>query len=346
MPKTLTSKDLTGQTDNSALDAEAAAAEEMMQQARQEQTASDMQEEAGLEEENSYADDYADLANDFEMEDRIEDYTAKKVEEQESNAEETTSETSEETEFQKETAEEEKLAEKAEEPSPAEETVTDESEEAGDDVEIPEVPPEPEKTRSPEEVAEAVKQARETAHQKLMEHYKLTEEQEELLMQEPNKVLPDLAARMYLDLFDSLTRGMQTQMPTLINGVMQMRTAQEKQQKAFFRAWPDLAKAEYVPTIDRIKQQYMLANPNTDMDTAIKEIGAQAWVALRLPLDKLVERTQGKPQIPAPAPKPTNVTHMPANAGSVPSSARQPVQAPSNNPFVQLAEEFLDDDEF
>ena len=75
----------------------------------------------------------------------------------------------------------------------------------------------------------------------------------------------------------------------------------------------------------------------------MKEIGAQAWVALRLPLDELMAHTQDAPQALAPAPV-AAPQHVPASAGNAPHAARVPVQQ-TGNEFTELANEILLDDE-
>jgi hypothetical protein len=242
-------------------------------------------------------------------------------------------------------------AEAAEEETPAEEPEPEEPEpeppaeaaEAEEEVvvpETPEVPEEPENTRTPEEVAEAAKKARESARENLVEQFKMTEEQEEAFAQNPGEFLSNLAADLYLDLYDSMMVGIQTQMPQMVQGIIHTQTTKTKAEQAFFKAWPQLAKPEYKATIDRISDTYSANNRGASQEDAIREIGAQSWVALKLPLDELLALTQTS--APAePEPK-VEIQHVPAGTGAARGNAPKP---PQLNDYEQLAEEFIFEDQ-
>jgi hypothetical protein len=173
-----------------------------------------------------------------------------------------------------------------------------------------------------------------------VEQFKMTEEQEEEFAQDPGKFLSSLAADLYLDLYDSMVTGIQGQMPQLVASAMYTQNARGKAEQSFFKAWPQLAKPEYRQTIDRISETYRMNNKTASADEAIREIGAQAWVALKLPLDQLLALTQTPP--PTPAPEPTaQVQHVPAGTGAARGNEPAPVRL---NDFEQLAEEFIHDD--
>lgn len=231
----------------------------------------------------------------------------------------------------------------AEEPTPevVEEPVAETPEEP--EVEIPPVEDtQPEVTQTPEEVQAAVTKAREDARSKLTEQFKLTEEQADNLISDPNTVLPQLAADLYLDLFDSMMQGLQTQVPAMIQNYQRQQEVRQAADKAFYGAWPQLAKPEYRQVIDRIASTYQQLNPTADAEKAVKEIGAQAWVALRLPIDELVRITNaGQETVETPpATPPANVSHIPANSGGT----RIETPKPELNEFGELAEEFLIED--
>jgi hypothetical protein len=226
------------------------------------------------------------------------------------------------------------------EPEPEPPAETEEPEPEPEEPEIPEVPPEPEDTRTPEEVAAEITKARETAHEKLKEQFKMTEEQEELFDTNPSEVLAKMAADLYLDLYDSIVHSLQQQMPGQLAALMQIQSAKQQNERAFFKAWPQLAKPEYRATIERISDTYRAQNRNASAQDAIREIGAQAWVALRLPLDELLELTQSKPPAQEEPPAPT-VDHVPAGTGAARGNDPAPRQL---NEYEQLAEEFIQDD--
>lgn len=230
--------------------------------------------------------------------------------------------------------------EKPQEPQPEE---TPKPTEEEPEVEVEEPTP-PEDTRTPDEVMQAVTKARETAKEKLVEQFKMTEEQVAEFELDPSKVLAEMAATLYLDIFDSLMAGVRGQMPVMIQGVMSEQRNVAAAKKQFFTAWPQLNKPEYMDTINRIARVYRQNNPQSSGDTAVKEIGAQAWVALRLPLDELVKMTQGEVQQQSTAPIVTPQAHIPASGGNTPVQSRRPPQQ-QTNVFGQLADEFLDEDD-
>lgn len=197
-------------------------------------------------------------------------------------------------------------------------------------------------TRTPEEVTAAIAEARSNAHKNLVTQYTMTEDQVDEFRESPDAILANLAADMYLDTYDSIMAAVQQQVPQMIQQITTQNTQRQAADQEFFGSWPQLAKAEFRPTIDRIAQSYRALNPKTSNEDAIKEIGAQAWVALRLPLDQLIAHTSGKPQaVKTPVAAPA--VRTPANPGAA-SQSQRAVPAVELNEYEILAEEFLEDD--
>lgn len=266
-----------------------------------------------------------------EPEDSVEEQTAEDVEEVE--------------EMPAEESAEESSTEEAEDVDGTQE----ETEQAGeeDEVEIPrEEEEQPQETRTPEEVKAELEQKRTEARNSIAEQFQLTEDQVEALERNPNEVLPQLAADLYLGIFDSVYKAFQSQMPMMVQQTMQMERSKQENEKKFFGAWPQLAKKEYLPVINRIADQYRAMNPQADPEQAVKEIGAQAWVALKLPLDELIRHTGGDATVAAQQAQQGNVTQMkPSRKPS--GTGRAVSNAPAPKPkgvFEQLAEEFEEDE--
>jgi len=226
---------------------------------------------------------------------------------------------------------------------PPEETPPEEEAAAEEvpEVEVPEIPEEEDK-RTPDEVQKELTEARKAARENLVESFKWTEEQLEQYEENPGEVMSSMAADLFLDLHDSITQGLRSQMPAMVQGIIAQQAAVQENEQKFFGAWPQLAKADYRDTVDRIATMYRQQNPTTDDATAVREIGAQAWVALKLPLEGLVAHTQGAvtPGVETPQAVPTRV---PASAGNTTQAARAPVQA-TGNEFEMMADELLNDD--
>lgn len=298
--------------------AETAAAEEMAQAAQDAAVTDTTAEEEAPSSEQEQWDDI--------LEDEDESPEELKAEEKPAEEEETPEETPEEAKATEETP-------PAEEASPEDETP---------EVVVP-VVEEPKDTRTPEEVNSEITKARETARESLVESLKWTEEQTEQFEEDPGAVMTSMAADLFLDLYDSISQGLRSQMPGMVQGMMAQQKAVAAAEQQFFGAWPQLAKAEYRETVDRISNAYRQQNPSMDDATAVKEIGAQAWVALRLPIEELMAHTQDVPT-PTPSTPVITPTHVPASAGNTLQSARTPVVA-TGNEFENLADELLLDDE-
>jgi len=321
-----TSQDLA----NEVAEADAAAANEMALKATEEQPAGD--EVTPSSEVNEYEDQFAELHDTF---DNDEDDVPSPAEEEPAVVEETP-ETEEVVEEQ--TAKgDEVTTTTTEEP---EETETSE-------VQVPEIPVEAKEPRTAEEDSKLTETARKEAVSTLTEAFKLSEEDEEKLAHSPNEVLPKMAANMYLDIFNSLTQVMQNQLPQLVTGILSQQKAVQDSRQAFYNQWPQLAKPEYAGTVERIANSYNATNQNATPEEAIAEIGAQAWVALKLSLDDLAAHVTGNTpqQMVAPVPVVTPI-HQPAGPGNAPVSAKAPVQRGVRNEYTELAEEILDDDDF
>ena len=239
-------------------------------------------------------------------------------------------------------SEEEVPSEKEEPPeTPSAEDTTQEEEE--EEVVIPPRSEEPEVQQTPEEIKAAQEEARAKAREELKRKFQLTEEQKEAFIADPSTVLSELASDLFLDIYDSLMVGVSGMVPQVVTSVIQQREAQQEVDRRFFSAWPQLAKPEYRATIDRIAENYRRLNPDASDEDAIAEIGAQAWVALRLPIEELAQLTQQSSSIQEEEPEPqANVTHIPANPGRVPKATITPPQ--KGNEFTELAEEFIQED--
>jgi len=195
--------------------------------------------------------------------------------------------------------------------------------------------PKPQKTR--EQVAEEHRQWREQAESKLSQYMsqRLTPEEVEELRMEPEKVLPKFVARTYLDVYEAMIEDVQSRIPHVVGQmqVQQMQAAAAEQ--AFYSAWPSLAKPEYRDVVTRTVIAYRQLNPQASFDQVVQEAGTMASVALRLP----VAGTPAKAEDP-PAEEP----QRPAMSPAAPSARGAPPKAKSSNPFVLMAEEFIEDD--
>lgn len=193
------------------------------------------------------------------------------------------------------------------------------------------VPSTPE-TKTPEEQAEI----RAKAEEQLVEYFALDEDDAELVQTNPQEVLPKLAAKLYLDLYESTVNAVSAALPRMIEGVQQQRQAMQAGEQAFYGKWKALDTKEGRETVQRFGAAYRQVYPNATLEQFINDVGVQAMIALKLPIE-------GYAEPPATEPPPaTQVPPAPAAATNTP--ARRQSSA-SQNPFAQLAEEILDEEE-
>lgn len=203
--------------------------------------------------------------------------------------------------------------------------------------------PEPVIQQTPEERDTIIAAAREKALVEVEQQFQLTEDEADDLVTDPNKVLPKMMAKVYLDLFTSVMQGMQQQLPNMITNVVKSTEQGNLKRNAFYDAWPQLNKAEHVETVERIGGAYMQMNPKATQEDFIKEVGAQVWVARRLPLDELLQHTNVAPAAETVV-APRKGGRTPAGPGNASVKNTQPTPKQKNE-FEILADELLEEDQ-
>jgi hypothetical protein len=215
-------------------------------------------------------------------------------------------------------------------------------EEAAAPIAEEQVPP-PEEPQQSGPTAEELAQMRVQAQKQLEQAFELSKEDKEALEVDPGTAIPELVpklgAQLYLDIHDSIMQSVQQLLPQAVNFTLAQERQRTEGEQVFFGKWPELR--PHRDLVSRIGQSYMQMNPTANREDFLREVGAQAWVAARLPVEKLIEKGQQEMAAQQEAPPVTPSVNIPANPGS----ARPPAQAPAgpSNPFEQLAEEFLND---
>lgn len=211
--------------------------------------------------------------------------------------------------------------------------------------EVPEVPaevvPEVKVEESPKEEPETVpavepdfQKVRGEALSEIEKLYEFPEEDVLALSTEPEKVLPKLAARLYMDAFENITSGIMNALPGMITNTIQVQKAAQDNETEFFGKWDGKLSATdptHRDTVTRIANVYAQVNPSATRDRFIAEVGAQALMALGIPFEQIVDA----PQEDAPV-KPF--------APAKPASVTPPPTAVRNDEWGGLAEEFIIDD--
>jgi hypothetical protein len=197
----------------------------------------------------------------------------------------------------------------------------------------PAEPPPPQRTAE-EERAEREKRRNEY-HENLVKLYEISKEDAEALDLTPAAVLPKLAANMHIHMVESVIPAIMQQIPRVIENVMLQRTQRDENEKQFYSAFPqiDRSNAIHRQTVERLLGNYLSLNPAADRQTAIREVGAAAMVALRIPYE-----SPGTEPPPAAPPQPTSTPAVPGGGSGSPPRPRTP------GLFEQLTEEFSQED--
>lgn len=180
-----------------------------------------------------------------------------------------------------------------------------------------------------------IAEKRTAARNTLVEHFKLSEEQSTKLLTKPEEVLPGILADMYLDVYDSVMRGMAQQMPSMVQSVQYDAQAREEGKKIFYDAWPKLDPVKHGEVVGRYAAMYSQMHPNATPEEIIRDVGAQVMFALKIPVENQDTTTQEHEE---------EVANRGAGFKPAGSSPARGTPAQSDNIFVQMAEEELFDD--
>lgn len=186
---------------------------------------------------------------------------------------------------------------------------------------------------------ERMAQAREAVNTELEKEFQLSDDEIELLRDDPNQVLPKMMSKMFMRTFESLISGVQSQLPQQIAQIVNLQQRSAEGTQAFYTVWPQLRGKEKV--VDRIADVYAANNPGVSREQAIMEIGAQAWIANKMSLAELQAHIDKISPPPAPQPVPVSQHRAPATPGKAASTRVAPA---ARSEFEILAEEFLDED--
>jgi len=193
---------------------------------------------------------------------------------------------------------------------------------------VPETPPEP--PIEPQQVLEQYNQWRQQAMDVLeKEHYNLTEEQAELLENEPAKFMSKLAATLHVEILQQATAAVMRVVPSLMQQVQTMQQDQSAKEEVFFQQWPQLR--EYRDDVFRHGQAYHQTNPAATFEDFVRDVGAIVSVARQV---VVAPPAGGNGEVVTP---PAPVPPKPLGAAG---GARPTTPATNRNPFAQLDQDF------
>ncbi len=198
----------------------------------------------------------------------------------------------------------------------------------------PEAPVQP--TLTPEQQQEErAKWRDDTVEALAIGQYALSEEQVDLLDTDPGKMLSRFAARVYLDSVENAAAAVMQLLPQALAQMNTQTTQSDKLKGQFFETWDKLNPEEHGSILGKLGTAYRTANPQATPDEFIRDVGASAMVALKIPFEEAV--------IPSAEPA-ANLTsaHKPLGPGVAPAPAGA---SGADNAFTQIAEEHLADDQ-
>jgi len=190
--------------------------------------------------------------------------------------------------------------------------------------------PAPQEAQAPPALTpEALAKARNDAIQRIAQRFTFTDEERESLREEPEKVLPSLAARLQVETYEMVLAALHSVLPTLIGQAIQGHQVAQTTHSKFLERWPELKDPRYEPVIREVAAQYRKAFPNATPEDAIEDIGRIAMRKLGI-----------KPKSPEQKARPTSPSprsYVPAGRGA--ASSAQPVKKPEPNLWAELVED-------
>lgn len=201
--------------------------------------------------------------------------------------------------------------------------------------EIQELTPE-QKSSQEENWEETYGAAKTAAIMEIEKRYQMSEAERDEMQLNPEKVLPGLAARVYVDVFESVLAAVNEMLPVRVTQLNQTSLQAAERTQQFYEAWPGLKTQEGHEKVLAIGRVYKQVNPDAKPEDFIRDVGTQASVALGVPIPGITEVTKDE--------SPTQ-PHRPAGPGTVAPPPATPVDPrESPNQFTQLNASWDDDD--
>lgn len=146
--------------------------------------------------------------------------------------------------------------------------------------------------------------------------FAISAEDAQAIQDEPEKVLPMIAAKVYMTCLENITVAVQQMLPVAIENVMNAKKTIDEKTDLFYTSWPNLK--EHNAKAMEIGRQWRALNLNASVEDFIKNVGPLAHQMLGIPLHTQAAKPPAKTSLPP---------HVPAN-GAMPQ--QQQVQAPVN----------------
>lgn len=161
----------------------------------------------------------------------------------------------------------------------------------------------------------------------------ISDDEADNFLSDPRTVMSKLLAQAHLSAVEQSVTLMQHNAPQVVSQLVRQQAAYEREGQAFFNRWPKLA--GHVDQVNKIAMSWRQQNPQASSQDFMENVGPLAHALLRIPVED-----EAQPQ-PAPA-ESTAPPPPPPRAGVQPRRSPKPSNL---NPFEQLAEEMLAEDD-
>ena len=132
--------------------------------------------------------------------------------------------------------------------------------------------------------------------------YALDEETKEKLDSAPSEVMPQLAARLHMQVLTATLTQAANLFPMLMTEHLEKSRDYQAQEDKFFGEFPDLK--AHRAQVERVAAVYRQLNPRASYEEATKQIAAMTRVQLQLPIPSLAP--QVTPPVPVAPPTPSS----------------------------------------
>ncbi len=177
--------------------------------------------------------------------------------------------------------------------------------------------------------------SRNKAVDEVRKRYEFTPEQKDEFVLNPENVLPQMAADLYVDVFESVLGAVNQMLPHRVATINSVSLQAAERTNEFYSEWPGLKTTEGEKQVIRIGRVYRDLNKNATSEEFIRDVGTQASIALGIPIPG-VETIAATSDNLAPS-------HVPAGPGGVGGEAPIDLKQ-SDNQFERLNAEWDDDE--
>jgi hypothetical protein len=166
----------------------------------------------------------------------------------------------------------------------------------------------------------------------LERQYTLSPEQAKEIDENPATAIPKLMARVHYQSHIAAYTGIMSQLPNILERILDQRDQIQKAHDTFFTRWPDLKDPKFSQAVDMGLRAYRQANPKASFEEITEKAGLMLMISLGL----------GLPQATSPVQPPAPALHAPPPIPAGTSGSGAP--RPADRGAVDVWSEMLKDD--